>query len=513
MRIETPPFSVLAFAPFSPALDTDSPPVLTVDSLSLDDALAELSPVLDIPVDKTLCPDGTVTVTIKRMADFRPKNITKGAPFLKELRDAKAYVTGGGAPTDLPAKFPRVAQLITIPSPSAAKKPAAKASALDDILSMVDTDSDDNGTTISSGNVGGQIDTITGRLLQSIFADSNFRRMEAAWRGAELLARQAPSGTEPTVQLTVVPLPQGDCLPVFDMLETELASTPPDFVLVDMQLSNSARDMSVLERIMDFAEALLTPVAVPMGPTFLGISNWDDLSSVRFIPSQLEGPEYGRWKTLIERSGAGWIVPCISGVMARPMHRPEPGFGGQGFSEAEPLWASAAWGLGALCVKSVATHGRPTRFSDRGTIRLEEMPLTDGQTPSPLEIMLDTERLADFKQAGILPLAGAPSRDQIFVTGSVTMDGGPMKFRLFLSQLTGFLIRMAITRHDEIQDIETDLNKAISLFIQALGLPAPDDLEVKAHDDQEGMTPLEITLTPAPEILSGGQKFTFGFGW
>ncbi|MGL1862946.1 MAG: type VI secretion system contractile sheath large subunit [Pseudodesulfovibrio sp.] len=515
MHIETPPFSVLALAPFSPALDTDTPPVFTVDSLSLDDALAELSPTLDISVDKTLSPDGSVTITLKRMADFRPKNIAKSTPFIKKLHDAKAYISGGGAPTDLTVKFPRVAQLITIPSPSAAQKPEAKTNAIDDILSMVDTGGSENSapSNTGAGSVENQIDSITSKLLQAIFADDNFRRMEAAWRGADLLARQAPSGTEPSVHLTLVPLPLGDCLPVFDMLETELANTPPDLILVDKQLSNTPRNMEELERIMDFAESMLAPVAIPIGAEFFGISDWSYLSSVRFIPGQLEGAEYGRWKTLAGRSGAGWVVPCVSGVMARPMHRPEPGFSEQGFSETEPLWISAAWGIGALCVMSVATHGRPTRFSDRATIRLEGMPITDGAKPSPLEILLDRERLADFIQAGILPLTGAPGKDQVFVTRSITMDGGPMKFRLFLSQLTGFLIGMAMTRHDEIKDIETDLAEAISLFIQTLGLPAPPDLKVTAHEAQDGMTPLEITLTPEQEILPGGKQFTFGFGW
>lgn len=520
MRITPPAFTILALAPFSPALDLAAPPVLSVDSQSLDSALAELSPTLDIPVDKGLCPDGSVAVTVKSMAGFRPGNLASGAPYLQELQAAKEHLAAGGAPAGLATVCPRVARIISIPAPQAASQIAsgasAKASALDDLLSLVDTGGGGGGDSAAPRAAGGlvqQLDAIHSRLLQAIFADRNFRRLEAAWRGAELLARQVPSGVATSVRLTLVPLPQGDCLPVFDQLETALAGSPPDLALLDLPLANTPRDMAVLERAMDFAEALLAPLVVPIGPNFLGIAGWGELGSVRYIPGQLEGPEYARWKTLAARPGAGWLAPCVGGVLARPLHRPEPGFAGQGFSEAEPLWASAAWGVGALCAKSVAVHGRPTRLDERGSVSLEQMPLTDGPRPSPLEVPLDLERLADFKRAGILPLAATPGRDQVFAAGVVTMDGGPLKFRLFLSLLIGFLIRMSATRRGEIKDLETDLAQAIALYIQSLGLPAPHDLSVAAHGEHDGGTPLDISLTLAPEILSSGQRFSFGFSW
>ncbi|OEU66693.1 MAG: hypothetical protein BA863_16785 [Desulfovibrio sp. S3730MH75] len=505
MHIEIPPFSILALGPFSPELDTERPPVVTVNSLSLNDAVAAISPTLNIPVDKNLCPDGNIAITIKKMADFRPKNISKNTLFIKEILEAKAYVKNGGNPADLEIKYPRTAQLITIPAATRSGKSESKASAIDDIMSMVDTDANETSSPISCGSssIGDQIDTIHDKLLQTVFADPNFRMMEGTWRGAELLTRQIPSGTEPTVNLTLVPLPKGDCIPVFDMLESELADTPPDLILVDKQIINTPRAMAELERIMTFAETMLAPAAVPIGPKFLEISNWKELKSVRFIPSLLEGAEYGRWKTLRTQSGAGWIVPCVSGIMTRPKHQ----------SESTPLWSSSAWAIGALCGKSIATHGRPTRFSDRGSVRIEDLPLTEGPAPAPLEIMLDSERRTDFKQVGILPLVAAPGKDQAFVTTSITMDGGPLNFRMFLSQLTGFIIRLSETHSAEIVDIEIDLAKAISLFMQALGFSVPSDLKITAGENTNGSVPLEITFTPDSEILTGGQPFTFGFNW
>lgn len=507
MHIETPPFSVLALAPFSPALETNNPPIISVTAQSLDEALSELVPSLDIPVDENLCPDKSLPVTITRMADFRPRNLEKNIPFMQRIAQAETFLHQGGAPADLPVKFPELASLVTIPVGKPRSEAAAKASALDDILSMVETGNDNGGGTGS--DLPDQLKTLRGKLLAAIFADDRFRAMEAAWSGLRMLARQAPSGTTPTVELHLVPLPAGDPMDVFDQVETQFAALPPDMILLDMPLSNSPRHSDLFERAMGMAESLLAPIFIPLAPTFLGIDNWSELARAGFIPSRLEGGEYGRWKTLVERTAAGWTVPCVNGVLVREGH---PAEGGVPVDET-PLFCSAAWGFGALCVKSVAVHGRATRLAHRSTVALEGLPVTQDNPPCALEMFLDIERIKDFSQAGILALAATGGRDDVFAVKGLTMDGGPLNFRFFLSRLTGFLIRLAMYHGDLVQDIERDLAEAITLFIQTLGLPAPTDVEIVAHEEQDGMTPLAISLTPDEEILPGGNRFTFGFGW
>lgn len=512
MRIKTPLFSILAVAPFSPSLDTNSPPILTIDPQSLDQAAADLAPNVDIPVDKSLNPHGAITVNIAAMRDFRPKNIIKQTPFLRELQAAKTYALNGGSPADMEAKFPDVATVITIPSGQPQSQSQAKKSAIDDILSMVDTSETEQQST-ANNCIENQIDDLIGNLLNAIFANQDFRTMEAAWRGAERLTQQVPSGSEHSVSLTMIPATHHNIDAILDTLGRRLANSPPDLILIDIPLSNTPHDMALLEQFMTVGETLLAPVIVPLSPRFLGIPEWSDFSTVRFIPSLLEGQEYGRWKTLAGRAGAGWTVPCVGNIMGRPLHKPEPGYSAQGLSEKEPLWVSGAWALGALCAKSVAIHGRATRFCDRSSVRLENLPLTETTPPSPLEVMMDVDRRADFRQANILPLTGTTGRDDVFVTGSTTLDGGPLKFRMFMSRITGFLIDMAMNHRNEIQDIETDLAALLSLYIQALGFKTPAEVSITAHEEQEGSTSLEITLTPDPEILPDSPPITFGFGW
>lgn len=521
LSISPSPYHVLVLAPFSPELKTDRPPLLHTDTFSLNAALAELAPSLNIPVNTALCPDGLLSIRITRMGDFKPAACIRQTTFLSDLAAARDFIAGGGSPSSLATAFPAVARVITISAPHGRPSQQTTNDVLDDLLSMVDNGATPSNATADNNSVIRQIDSLIGRLLQAVFSDHNFRRMEAAWRGAELLCRQIPSGTNTSVHLHLMPLPEGNCLPLFDLLETALADNPPDLALIDMPLANTPRDMTVLERIMAFGETMLTPVAIPLTPQFLGIPDWSRLHSVQFIPSLLEGAGYARWKTLARSSAAGWAIPCVNGITARPLHQPEAGYEWTGGSETTALFIHAAFALGALCLQSVARYGRPTRFADKDSVRLDNLALVHaampGLPPSPLEVILGTDRLREITQAHLLPLAGTAGKDHAFAAGAVAMDGGSIRLRLFLSQLTGFLIRLAATGRDEVGNATADLaailTDAIGQFIQTLGLPIPNDLRVTVQDAQDGSVPLSIALTPAAEILSGGQPIQFGFRW
>ena len=507
-HITTRPYSILAVAPFSPALETTAPPVISVDSLSLDQAMEELRPSLDIPVDKVFCPDGSISLVFTSLADFRPKSLLKNVPFLNRIQSAQKFLRNGGTPSQLLSQFPDLAPFITLPPsgpPSEKAGAAAKqdTSSLDDILSMVATDQAVSAPAPAQGqDVLGQLGCIRETVLHAIFTNPEFRRMEAAWSGAKLVCRQVPSGAEHPMNITLVPLPKGDILSVIDHIESAMADAPPNLVLLDREFGATPRDMAVLERLMECADALLAPVVFSVGPRFLGIESWAEIDKAGFIPSRLEGAEYGRWNTLREWPSAGWMVPCCPGIMARAMHTD--------VAEREPLMMSACWGVGALCAKSLATLGRPTRFSDRATVFLEGLSLWNNT--SPLENLLDTSRLSAMQQAGILPLASVKERDQVFAVGSKTLSHDMLPFRLFLSLLITFLMQQATTRKEEYENVETDLAKAIGLFVQDMGIDAPE-ITVTAHGNKEGLTPLEIRFSHQPEIIPDPDGFTFGFNW
>ena len=508
MHIDCPPFTILVLGDFSPTLETDNPPLIKTDPLSSAQALEEIRPSLDIPVDKTICPEGNLSVSISKMSDFKPKNISRNITFLKRITDAKKFIKTDNSESSFRSEFPDLAELITFPAVSAsAKKPDS--GVLDDLLSMVEVK--ESSSVSQSKEIKDQLERIHAALLEKIFADSRFRRLESAWRGLELLCRQSPSGSETNIQLFLVPISKDNLSAIVNRLQSEFAESGPDLILLDRPLSNSPRSMQELEEIMNFAETLLAPAMVQLSPQFFEIGNWSEVDALPFIPSLLEGAEYGRWKTLRESSAAGWLMPCTGNIMARTMHTREAGYETTSLTEKGPLWTGTVWGAGALCVRSLAQYGRPTLFADHSMIRIEGLPLAEGSTPAPLNPPLGTERIKDFRQAGIT--APAFSGDQAFILHATSMDGGPFNLRLYLSRLIHFLILLSTEKRKEFNNLENDLSQAVKLFIQKQGYPSPDDLNIKAEQKSGDNTSLEISLTPGPEVLPGNAPITFGFNW
>ncbi|WP_421899615.1 type VI secretion system contractile sheath domain-containing protein [Maridesulfovibrio sp.] len=482
MHIELPPFKILVLAPFSPTLETDNPPRITTDPFSIDQALAELNPSLDISLDRNQFPAASINISISRMADFRPKNISRTP------------------------EFKNITSQMLEDSPPPKQITPKESAVLDDILSMVDSGQPEQSTTRPDLH-----ERPKSELLQAIFADPAFRRMEAAWRGLELLARQVPSGSMGSVEFMLVPISENNLIPVLDKLDGELADSPPELILLDHSLNNSPRSMETLEKVMDFAESMLAPAMVAFGPQFFELENWAEADKLPFIPSLLEGAEYGRWKTLRQQPAAGWIMGCTGFIMARGMHTPEAGYEQTSLSERGPLWANSVWGAAALCARSLSGYGRGTIFADHSSTRLEGLPIAEGPKPSPISPPLGTERIKDFRQAGINILAF--NGDQAFLLGATTIDGGPVNLRLYLSRLIHFLILLSTDKRKKFTDLEPQLIEALSLFLQQQGYPLPQDLNIKKGEPSGETIPLNISITPGPEILPGNVPISFGFNW
>ncbi|WP_415719379.1 type VI secretion system contractile sheath domain-containing protein [Maridesulfovibrio sp.] len=483
MHIGLPPFKILALAPFSPYLETDNPPLITTDPLAVDQALAELNPTLDIPLDPKVYPAASINISISRLADFRPKNIKKQPAF-------KAICGQLEKESDTVHPIP----------------PAPKSStALDDILSMVDSGQPQQPA--AGSNAEPQINSC---LLQTIFTHPAFRKMESAWRGLELLARQVPSDSKCNVELILVPVTEHNLLAALEKITDSLSSSPPDITLLDHSLSNSPLSIKILDKIMTVSEQILTPVFVDFGPKFFEIGSWTEIDRLPFVPTQLEGAEYGHWKTLRQQPAAGWVIGCAGKLMGRAMHKPEEGFSSS-LSETEPLWLSSVWGAAALCASSLAENGRTTLFANHSDTRLGGLPLTDGRNPSPVIPSLNTERIKDFRLAGINTFAF--SGDQAFLLGAVSIDGGQANLRFYLSRLIHFLIQLSAEKRKDFTDLEPQLTEAVSLFLQQQGYPEPYDLSIKKGEPSTDSVLLEISITPGPEILPGNTPISFSFNW
>ena len=86
LQIPPMPFKILALAPFKTDIEaawTEYP--IPVDRTELDDAINRLGISLYIQLPADLCPDGGIEINIDRFKDFKPDQLVKTNPYLKNL--------------------------------------------------------------------------------------------------------------------------------------------------------------------------------------------------------------------------------------------------------------------------------------------------------------------------------------------------------------------------------------------------------------------------------------------
>ena len=146
--------------------------------------------------------------------------------------------------------------------------------AVDDILAMVampGSASTRTGAGVKAWRE--QIDILVGGLLAAVFADSEFRSMEAAWQGVKTLVRQGPVKEGEGIQLKIAPVTEDTIQTTLDRLASQLSDAPPNLILLDQAFDNSPRSTELLEKVIDAASTLLVPTAVWLGPQFFHVQD------------------------------------------------------------------------------------------------------------------------------------------------------------------------------------------------------------------------------------------------
>ena len=532
MQIPTIPFEILALAPFAPVPSGGvAPRIEIVDLYSLDQAVRAFGPKLTVPVPKNLCPHGELHLEITRLKDFRPDVLLKKVEYLQRLSEASQFAAKGlsGEASaqdliqglqeqwpDLPLDYKAVSMDET-PAPPPSPR---SGDAVDDLLSMVamPSGSGSGGGASAARLLTGQIDALTTALLEIIFDNNGFKACEAAWRGTEILLKQASVKEGGKVRLRIVPVSRESLAETLEKLVPAIQGFLPNLVLVDLPFDSTARGTDLLEAVSDFADTMLAPTACWIGARFFHLDSWSDLSKVRYIKHHLEDAAFAKWRNLSKTSGATWL--CLTCNRFLPRFPYGPGNEVQGISlrETRLPWVAPVWALGTLAAQSINHFGWASRFTNHTSLALKDLAVTDfgGNRPAAAEMDLSENRLMEFVEAGITPLVGPLRRDTAFIPKGVTLAGGSMNFQLFFSQLLGFILWCRDHMEETIGrgDIAANLKTALAKYWEQTGYPPPTDLSITSGPaDASGTTPLTVSLTPPPAVLPGAPPLEFGFSW
>lgn len=229
------------------------------------------------------------------------------------------------------------------------------------------------------------IDGLIGGQLDEILHDPAFKRLEAGWRGVDILLDETESDEKVRVKLfnaTWAELARDfdktiefDQSTLFAKVYTEEYGMPGgipyglllcDYTVRHRYPSGSVQtidDVSTLTGIAQVAAAAFSPAVISAAPELFGVSTFADLSHMQKIDTSFRMVEYQRWRRLQQQEESRFLGVVLPRILLRDRHGDshsrEDGFryreGGSGIDSW--LWGNAVYGFGAVAIRSFRQWG------------------------------------------------------------------------------------------------------------------------------------------------------------
>jgi predicted component of type VI protein secretion system len=366
------------------------------------------------------------------------------------------------------------------------------------------------------------LDELTARLqaqLRAVRAAELVQRVEAMWRGLELLVRHADFRRGVELQLLHVPQ-----LRVEDeQLEALLEETEADLVLAPYQLASPSPGAQLASWLGRIGEAMQAPVVVSLAPGFFDI-DWSAEQGSGSVNELLSRPELTKWNAVREQPHARWVCATYNRFcIARPARerRALPP------SEAEePVLADPCWLVGILAARSFARVGWPTEITGTRSGRLDDLGLREIRSPAgrrarvPVESFLRADAVADLAAGGFAALCAEPDSDSAVLLRAPMVYRGPSPIRpsqpisLPYQLLASRLARVVAAARHELADASSaaEVEQKLQLLAERLigGTGRGAAVGVAVGDDLREVT---LRLRTGADVLGGVPvELSFGLG-
>ena len=457
--------------------------VRRVDKNSFADLLADLAPqlTLDVPNAISETPKKLeISLQFAELDAFRPANIARQIPALKQLMDVRALVEAVGEGdlsldafqaeledigVDMDWSDELYSLLADEPEPSSSASSASTSErdeSLDRLLGMVETDNGDEEDTApsapdelaaSNGDVGASsfvgalmgavsdksegervapdaVQSLLHRLgetlseqVGAILAHPDFRRLEAAWRGLKFLVDRV--NFRENIELAVLPVGRDDLHEAlhYQVILPEHSddhdAPPYSMLVVDMDFGREHLDIEQMEDLAGTGESLQTPVVVGASPAFFGIEKMSGLAKLPALRPHLQGDEYVEWKALREEDAAQFLGLTLPAFLLRYPYGPDRPAEGFDLNEDSGLWGNGALIVAVAAAQSFADTGWPTHLTEYPVENLPVQPTRGGQ--SPLAALLPGSKQSELARAGFIVLDGKPNDDAVQVRHTATV--------------------------------------------------------------------------------------------
>jgi type VI secretion system protein ImpC len=286
------------------------------------------------------------------------------------------------------------------------------------------------------------IDKALSAQLGAILQHREFRRLEQAWRGLQLLAARTPKHG---VKLEVM-CARGEDAP--EALERAIAhgegvSPPVSVAIVDVDVENEAASLARARRLAEIGEANIIPVITNATADLLG-HPLDEIDRLDNIPGLFEAKDRVAWRSEVNRPAMLWMTLAINRIYARGAYdKKATRVRGAAVEELpnEPevatVWINPCWAVGSLITKSFEKTGWPCRITggrEGGVVedlQVREVSVSTYEGSEriaiPTEVFFSTETQRALGRLGILALAGQPNVDSVYLLTAATAYVPPPK--------------------------------------------------------------------------------------
>ena len=327
--------------------------------------------------------------------------------------------------------------------------------------------------------------------LGAILQHPELRRLEAAWRGLELLIGRV--GTQLGVRIEVVSATPDKAADALEhAIRTNAAAEPPvSFAVVDDTIDGTTASFARLEALAAVAEAHSVPVVLNGSPRIFGYASLAEIDQLDNKATLYDARERAPWRALTAKPSLRWVSLSCNRLLGRTAYDRRASRVREAEIEELPndarsvVWLSPCWGVGALVVQSFRKTGWPCRITgarDGGT--LENLPVREvglayegsEKVAIPTEALIAVESQRALGRYGILAFASAPNSDEAYLLHAATAYITPPK-RTYDSETTEPEVRLpAVTLGDQL------FVARLVQFLRALAAkmaPDSDPAEVK----------------------------------
>jgi len=306
------------------------------------------------------------------------------------------------------------------------------------------------------------IDTLIGDQLDTILHHEDVQRVEAAWRGIELLLETARGDDKVRVRVfnaTWLELVRDfdraaefDQSTLFAKIYSEEygmpGGVPYGLVLCDYAVRHkqtggkgpSTDDVSALAGLSQVAAAAFSPCIIGAAPELFGVGSFADLSYVQRMDGGFRLAEYARWQKLREQEDSRFLGVVMPRVLMREPYgissARQDGFlyreGGGDLGSW--LWGNAVYAVGALAVRTFRESGwfgniKGGRLGDEGNEPVLPMPsFSTGESVAfrrPLEVELTDKKQKALEELGFVALSPASFARSVVLLGAQSLHAPP----------------------------------------------------------------------------------------